>query len=94
MPSQRYHVGDRVTVVDSPIECPFTWVKGMNQYMGRETTIANARLCHDGRDWRYEIEADHRYYAWCENCFKETHKIVELPEFEPASVDSMLSLFG
>ena len=94
MQPQRYRVGDAVTVVDTPVNCAFNWVKGMSEYVGRTAVVVDARLAHEGRDWRYEIDIDGRYYAWCENCFQETYIANDLPEFEVASVDAMLSLFS
>lgn len=89
-PEQIYKVGDIVKVKDHPVECVFTWVGGMTKYCGKEAIIEAVRYV-DGRGWKYNINLDHRWHGWCDNCFEPA--IPDLPEFS-TEVSDLTSLFS
>lgn len=68
---QKYKVGDKVLIADRPVECVFSWVRGMDKYCGKEATIIEHRWSTSHKAHLYEIDIDNREYNWCENCFSE-----------------------
>lgn len=82
---QLYKVGDHVRIKDHPVACAFVWVGSMTKYCGATAIIENAKFNSSKGCWRYEIDLDHRYCGWCENCFEPV--VLELPEFDTSDVD-------
>lgn len=68
---QKYNVGDKVLIVNRPVECVFGWVTSMDQYCGEEATIKEHRWSTSHHAHLYKIDVDNERYSWCENCFSE-----------------------
>ena len=81
---QKYNVGDKVLVVDQPVECVFEWVEDMDQYCGAEATIIEYKWSEVFKDHLYRLDVDDGVYAWCENCLSECIRHHEVDVFQVA----------
>lgn len=87
MAEQKFHVGDIVRVVDSPVDCVFTWVSGMNEFCGREAEIVRIDWnCILGA-WRIRLDVDSERFMWDKNCIALIEDEVNI---DPISSDALL----
>lgn len=85
---REFHVGDHVRVVDFPnCDCPFSWIRSMNEYCSREAEITRKEFNNIHGTYMYCIDIDRFSHAWCGNCFVPPDSDLEI---EVASGDELL----
>lgn len=87
MAEQKFHVGDIVRVIDSPVDCVFTWVSGMNEFCGREAEIVRIDWSDRLDTWRICLDVDNGQFMWDENCIALIEDEVNI---DPISSDVLL----
>lgn len=82
----KFHVGDIVRIVDSPVDCVFTWVSGMTRFCGREAEIINVRWVDTKSSWAIYLNIS-EHFMWDENCIIQVENEVDI---DPISSDALL----
>lgn len=67
IPMPTYNVGDKVRIVDHPVEMVFYWNESMNEYCGKECTIRRVAYSETNEVYAYYIEGS--LWMWDETCF-------------------------
>ena len=85
----KYKVGDRVKIVDRPVECKFDWISDMDDYCGKEATIMDVEWSEWARAFYYRI--DICIYNWCENCFVDQVPcpVIDIDEISKLLLDGL-----
>ena len=87
MTEQKFHVGGIVRVVDSPVDCVFKWVSGMNEFCGREAEIVSIDWNYMRDTWAIRLDVDSERFLWDENCIALIEDEVNI---DPISSDALL----
>ena len=87
MTEQKFHVGDIVRVVDSPVDCAFDWVSERNEFCGREAEIVRIDWNYKRCAWKVFLDVDNGRFMWDENCIALIEDEVNI---DPISSDALL----